>query len=150
MKTLIRAERVIDASPDVVYHCLADYREHHNPSGFLPPAFSNMTVTRGGVGAGTEASWQVKTGGRTQTIDAVISEPKPGQTLVETATGLVTTFIVEPLDQGSRVRFETVIDEGGLSGLLTRLFAPRLLGPLYADEQRRLEEYAQAHGPLTS
>jgi hypothetical protein len=92
----------------------------------------------------------VKAGGRTQSIKAVISEPKPGHTLVETAAGLVTTFIVEPLDQGARVRFETVIDEGGLSGLLTRLFAPRLLRPLYADEQRRLEEYARAHGPLTA
>jgi uncharacterized protein YndB with AHSA1/START domain len=150
VKTVISAERVIDAPPDVVYHCIADYREHHRPSGFLPPAFSNMTITRGGVGAGTEASWQVTTGGRTQTISAVISEPEPGHVLVETARGLVTTFTVEPAERGARIRFETVIDEGGLSGLMTRLFAPRLLRPLYADEQKRLEDYARAHGPASS
>ena len=38
---------------------------------------------------------------------------------------------------------------GGLHGLLARLLAPRLLRSLYADEQARLERYAQAHPPLT-
>ena len=41
MKTRFGAERRIDAPAAVVYHCLADYREHHRPGGFLPPAFSS-------------------------------------------------------------------------------------------------------------
>ena len=48
-----------------------------------------------------------------------------------------------------RVRFETVIDEPGVRGVMTRLFAPRMLAPLYADELTRLGEHARDHGPLT-
>jgi len=148
VKTAISAERNIEARPEVVYHCLADYREHHNPSGFLPSAFSNFKVTRGGLGAGTEASWDVTTGGRTRSVQAVITEPEPGRTLVETGNGVVTTFTVEPAGDGARVRFDTVIDDRGLTGLMTRLFAARLLRPLYADELQRLEAYAKRHGPV--
>ena len=148
MKTHISAERDMAVAPDVVYHCLADYREHHNPSGFLPPAFSNFKVTEGGVGAGTKASWDVTTGGNTRNIKAVISEPEPGRQMLETGNGVVTTFTVDPVGAGSRVRFDTVIDDGGLAGLLTRLFAGRLLQPLYADELERLDAYARAHGPV--
>lgn len=148
MRTVISAERLIDAPPDIVYHCLADYRDHHNPSGFLPPAFSNFKVTSGGVGAGTEASWDVTTGGRTRSVQAVITEPEPGRRLVETGNGVVTTFSVEPTGGGARVRFDTVIDDRGLTGLMTRLFAARLLRPLYADELQRLDAFAKKHGPV--
>jgi len=146
MRTTITAERELDAEPHVVYHCLADYRRHHRPDGFLPAAFSDLEVTKGGVGEGTEATWTVDAGGR-RTITARITEPEPGHILRETADGLVTTFTVDPSAAGARVRFETVIDEPGLRGVLTRLFAPRMLAPLYADELNRLGEYARAHGP---
>jgi hypothetical protein len=48
------------------------------------------------------------------------------------------------------VRFETVIEAGGLEGVLSRLFAPRLLAPLYADELERLERYARAQARATA
>jgi hypothetical protein len=147
MRTTITAERELDAPAAVLYHCLADYRTHHRPEGFLPPAFSDLEVLKGGVGDGTEARWVVDAGGR-RTITAKITEPVPGHTLLETADGLVTTFTVDPTTAGARVRFETVIDEPGVRGLLTRLFAPRMLAPLYADELVRLGDYANAHGPL--
>ncbi len=47
MKTRFAAERHVDAPADVVYHCIADYREHHQPGGFLPPAFSNFELHEG-------------------------------------------------------------------------------------------------------
>jgi hypothetical protein len=144
MQTTYTAERWMDAPADVIYRCLADYRQHHRPGGFLPDAFSDLEVLEGGVGAGSRVRWDVTTGGRRRTITATISEPQPGQTLVETADGLVTTFTVEPGPGGALVRFRTVFDEPGLSGLLTRLFAPRLLAPIYADELTRLERYARA------
>ena len=150
MRTTITTERVLDAPADVVYHVIADYREHHRPEGFLPPAFSDLVVAHGGVGAGTEVSWVVDTGGRKRTIHATISEPEPGRTLVETAPGLETTFTIDPTPQGARVRFDTVIDEAGIGGILTRLFAPRLLRPIYADELRRLEAYARSHAAGTA
>ena len=110
MRTTITAERELDAPAPVVYHLLADYRTHHRPEGYLPPAFSDMQVLKGGVGDGTEARWTVDAGGR-RTITATITEPVPGHTLLETADGLTTTFTVDPIEAGSRVRFVTVIDE---------------------------------------
>jgi len=145
MKATVSAERLMHAPPDVIYHCIADYREHHRPDGFLPPAFSDFEIARGGVGAGTQLSWVVEAGGRRRTVKATISEPEPGHTLVETGSGIETVFTVEPSGDGARVRFDTVIDDAGLQGLLNRLFVGRILGPIYADELRRLEDYAKAH-----
>jgi hypothetical protein len=149
MKTTVTAERVMDAPAEVIYHCIADYREHHRPDGFLPPAFTNFEIRRGGVGAGTELRWDVEAGGRTRTIEATISEPRPGRTLVETGADVVTTFTVEPEGSGARVRFDTIVDDRGVQGLLSRMFAGRLLRPIYEDELRRLEAYARAHAPLS-
>jgi hypothetical protein len=148
MKSRFAAERRMDVPAQVAYHCLADYREHHRPDGFLPPAFSAYDVHRGGVGAGTEVSWTVQLGGRTRRMSATITEPEPGRRLVETADGVVTTFTVAPSGRGCVVRFDSVFDEPGLSGVLLRLSIGRMLGPLYADELERLDRYAHAHGPV--
>ena len=143
MRTTIVAERQMAAPPELLYLCLANYREHHNPGGFLPPAFTDFEIHRGGVGQGTEASWTVTAGGRPRRIDATITEPEPGRVLLETAEDLSTTFTVDPAPGGALVRFETVIDDRGIQGVLTRLFAGGLLRPLYDDELARLEAYAQ-------
>jgi hypothetical protein len=150
MKSKFGAERRMDVPAQVAYHCLADYREHHRPDGFLPPAFSAFEISRGGVGAGTEASWTVDLGGQTRRMTAVITEPEPGRRLVETGDGVVTTFTVAPSGGGCVVRFDTVFDEPGLSGLFLRLFIGRMLAPLYADELARLDTYAHNHGPVAS
>jgi len=139
------AERLIDAPPAVVYHCLADYQHHHNTSGFLPPAFSELHVERGGVGEGTRFRATLRLGGRALTFTRDVTEPEPGRVLFEGGVGGHTRSVVEPRGRGALVRFETVIEAGGLEGVLSRLFAPRLLAPLYADELERLERYAQAH-----
>jgi hypothetical protein len=55
---------------------------------------------------------------------------------------------VEPAGGRCRVRVDTVLDARGLQGVLTRLFAPRLLQPLYADELERLARYARAQAPI--
>jgi Polyketide cyclase / dehydrase and lipid transport len=150
MKSRFGAERRMEVPAQIAYHCLADYREHHRPDGFLPPAFSAFEVHRGGVGAGTEASWTVDLGGgRKRRMTARISEPDPGR-LVETGDGVVTTFTVRPASGGCIVRFDTVFDEPGVTGLLLRLFIGRMLRPLYADELARLDAYARAHGPITA
>jgi hypothetical protein len=145
MKTSFGAERCIDAPAAVVYHCLADYREHHRPGGFLPPAFEQLEIARGGVGAGTEYRFVMTVGGRRRTVDATVSEPVPGHKLIETGSGIETTFTVEQTVEGAHVRFDTVIDEPGVPGILYRLFAARMLGAIYDDELRRLEEHARAH-----
>ena len=145
MKARFGAERCIDAPAAVVYHCLADYREHHRPGGFLPPAFEQLEIARGGVGAGTEYRFVMAVGGRRRVVSTTVSEPVLGHKLVETGSGIETTFSVEQTVEGAHVRFDTVIDEPGLQGILNRLFAARMLGPIYADELRRLEDHAKAH-----
>ena len=149
MKSRFAAERRMDVPAQVAYHCLADYREHHRPDGFLPSAFSAFEISRGGVGAGTEASWIVDLGsGRKRHMSATITEPEPGRRLVETGDGVVTTFTVVPSGDGCVVRFDTMFEVPGADGVLLRLFIGRMLGPLYAEELARLDAYAHAHGPL--
>jgi hypothetical protein len=145
VQTHLSAERLVDAPADVVYHCLADYREHHRPGGFLPPAFSDFRVERGGVGAGTVISFKVTLAGQSRAMTLEVSEPEPGRVLVETGRRERTIFTVEPEGTRARVRFDTVLEAGGIEGLINRLLAPRLMGPLYADELERLERHAQAH-----
>ena len=153
MQTRTSFEREIDAPAEVVYHLISDYAEHHRaaPEGFLPPAFTDLVVERGGVGEGTAIRFTSKMGGRSQTVTASISEPHPGRVLAESSPGLVTTFTVEPVDtRRARVRFDTVIEAGGLMGLITRLVVPGMLRPVYADEMARLEQHAQKHTALTA
>src|SRR5918911_69380 len=79
------AERSMDAPADVVYRCIANYREHHRPGGFLPPSFSDFSIERGGVGAGTVISFTMTLGGRTREMTQTVSEPEPGRVLLASA-----------------------------------------------------------------
>lgn len=140
----VNAERMIAVPAERVYRCLADYREHH--PHILPPAFSDFQVHEGGVGAGTVVSFRITTAGRSRDYRMRVSEPEAGRILTEsdTASSLVTTFTVDPEGEGSRVRIETVWQGAkGFGGLMERLFAPRVLRKLYADELDRLDRYAR-------
>ncbi len=138
----IRAERVMTAPAERVYRCIADYHAHHPK--FLPPAFSHFSVEQGGVGAGTEIRFQLKAAGRTLQYHGHVTEPEPGRVLAETyADGGVTTFTVTPEGSGSRVRIETTAEATGISGVVARVLAPRLLRPLFTDELARLDQSTQ-------
>src|SRR4030095_2038667 len=145
IRTHIAEERLIDAPPDVVYHCISDYQHHHRPGGFLPTAFSDFEIERGGVGAGTVMSFTATLAGRSRRMTHEVWEPEPGRRLIEGSSRERTTFTVEPDGPGCRGRIETVMLSDGLDGLLTRLLGPRLMRPLFADELERLERHAQAH-----
>jgi len=59
---------------------------------------------------------------------------------------LVTTTTVAPRGGASLVRISTARDgAGGIGGLLERMFAPRVLRAIYADELKRLDAYAREH-----
>ena len=141
----ISAERQVAAPADIVYSCIANYRDHHRPGGFLPSAFTELRVERGGIGAGTIISFTTRLGGVTRHSRQQVSEPQPGRVLVEAGSGATTTFTVEPAGQGAcHVRIDTLLELGsGVRGLIERLLAPRLLLPLYRDELDRLDRRAR-------
>ncbi len=109
----VSAERTIAAPSETVYRCIADYRQHH--PRILPPAFSEVRVEEGGVGAGTVVSFRITTAGRSRAYRMRVAEPEPGRVLTETdtASSLVTTFMVTPEGTGSRVRIETAWQGAG-------------------------------------
>ena len=109
------------------------------------PPCADFRVEQGGVGAGTIVRFRLTAGGRTRAHRQRVDEPDPGRVLTETDldTGAVTTFTVTPEGDGCRARIETAWQRGGLGGLVEQLLAPRVLGPLYADELARLDRYAR-------
>ena len=148
-RIVVSVERTVDAPADAVYRYIADMREHH--PRFLPPAFSDFQVESGGVGVGTITRFKVTAGGRTREYRMKVDEPEPGRVLTESDTGssLITTTTVSPQHEASLVRISTTWDgAGGIGGLFERLFAPRVMRAIYAEELERLNAYAreQHHG----
>jgi uncharacterized protein YndB with AHSA1/START domain len=142
---VVRAERRMPAPPARVYECIRNYREHH--PRFLPPAFSNLRVEEGGIGAGTVFSFDMSVAGRKRRGRMRVAEPEPGRVLTESDLGstLVTHFYVLPDGTGSRVRFETRWQGAkGIGGFFERLFAPRVLARVYKDELERLDRYSRS------
>ena len=87
-------------------------------------------------------------GGRTREYRMKVAEPEPGRVLTESDmdSSAVTTFTVSPRGGASLVRISTAWDgAGGIGGLFERLFAPRVLRAIYADELKRLDAYAREH-----
>ena len=83
-------------------------------------------------------------GGRTRNFRMRVEEP--GQVLTESdaRASMATTWVVIPDGAGCRVRLETRWQAaGGVGGLFERLFAPRVLRQLYAEELERLDRYAR-------
>ncbi|HEY1590438.1 MAG TPA: SRPBCC family protein [Solirubrobacteraceae bacterium] len=144
----VSAERQIGAPADVAYGYIADHREHH--PRFLPDEFSDFEVEAGGVGAGTITRFKVTAGGRTRDYRMEVAEPEPGRVMTESDmnSSLVTTWTVTPEGSDSRVQIATTWDgAGGIGGFFERLFAPRVMRGIYADELERLDRYAREQKP---
>ena len=143
---LVSAERTVDAPAGAVYGYLADMRAHH--PHFLPPAFSDFRVESGGVGEGTITRFTVTAGGRTREYRMKVAEPDPGHVLTESDTdsSMVTTTTVTAQGSTSLVQISTAWQgAGGIGGFFERLFAPRVMRGIYADELERLDAYAREH-----
>jgi len=134
----------VDAPARTVYGYIANMREHH--PRFLPPAFSGFEVESGGVGDGTVTRFTVTAGGRSRQYRMRVTEPEPGRVLTESDenSSLVTTWTVSPEDGASRVQISTTWEGGsGIGGFFERMFAPRAMRGIYADELERLDAYAR-------
>ncbi len=138
----ITASALIPAPAQRVYAVLADYRQGH-PQILPKPYFGTLTVEEGGYGAGTVIRFQMRLLGRLQEFHADVTEPEPGRVLAESDrnTGAVTTFTVEPREQG-QAAFVTITTttpvRAGLRGRVEGWLATRLLQPIYVKELAQL------------
>jgi uncharacterized protein YndB with AHSA1/START domain len=137
------AERTIAAPADELFTYVADFRTHH--PRILPPAFQDFTVESGGVGLGTVTSSRFTLGGTTETVRTRVTRVEPDRLIEEVVETrpMTTTFRFLPGGDLTTVRIETTwTPRRGISGVVERLFAPRLLASVYAEELRRLDDYA--------
>lgn len=142
----VSSDGTVHAPADVVYGYVAGLEEHR--PHYLASAFSDYRVESGGVGAGTVVRFRITAGGRSREYEMHVAEPEPGRVLSESDAGssLVTTFTVIPHDAVSRVRISTTWEgAGGIGGVFERLFAPKVLRRVYAEELERLDAYAREH-----
>lgn len=144
MHIIASAERHIDAAAARLYGYIRDFREHH--PRFLPPPFTDFEVVHGGVGAGTIHRFKMTLAGRTTEHEVRVGEPEPGRVLIESDARrrMLTSFTVDrDPGGGSLVRIDTRWHSDGLTGLVERLVAPRMLRRVYDAELRLLDRYAR-------
>ncbi|NIX76540.1 SRPBCC family protein [Microvirga terricola] len=138
------AQRRIPVASEVVYLCIADYKNHHGQ--FLPKEFIDYRVEEGGFGTGTVISFKGRFAGNVRHFRNKCEETVPGRVLVERdqLSSLVTTTTITPEGEGCTVQFRTVWDaQGGITGLMERLFAPAMLRRIFSRELELLEDYAK-------
>ena len=99
-------------------------------------------MEQGGIGAGTVVRVTMSAPGTQQELHVTVSEPEPGQALVESGSGMITTFIVDPMD-ADRSSQVTIAAEAtpspGLQGWIERLVTPGLL----SEEIHLLAKYVE-------
>lgn len=137
------ASATIPAPASLLYDIIADYNVGH-PSILPPKYFGRLEVLAGGRGTGTRIRFEMKAFGGTNVSVGEITEPIPGKELRETLSdGIVSTFIVDPVNAGSaRVTISTVYEKGGLRGWIESMLAPRFLRDVYTAELAQLERVA--------
>ena len=144
----VSADRMVEAPADVVYGYVAGLRDHR--PHYLASAISDYTVETGGVGAGTIVRYRLTAGGRSREYELHVAEPEPGKVLSQSdaRSSLVTRYTVIPHDAVSRVRITTTWEgSGGVGGVFERLFAPKVLRRVHAQELERLDAYARHQSP---
>jgi uncharacterized protein YndB with AHSA1/START domain len=122
----VETSRQIAAPPERVYKRLSDYGPGR--LAWMPTAnYSELSVVKGGTGAGTEVTYRLKVGPKQRVYKMLVSAPEPGSSLVETdsASSMVFTWKVQPDGAGSRVTAASSWRGGsGIRGFMERLFAP--------------------------
>lgn len=143
----VEARGSVRASADRVYGLIADYRNGHRR--IVPPKyFQNLAVESGGFGEGTVITFEMKVFGRIKHARARITEPEPGQTLVETVDdeNIVTTFRVDK--NGSSTSTVTISSDlptrTGLAGAIERVLVRSYLEKVYDAELALLDRVASS------
>jgi hypothetical protein len=140
---IFSVSKIINSPTGIVYSIIADYNDAH-PKILPNPPFVSLEVVKGGVGAGTEMIVGMEMFRKVQTFRAVVTEPEPGRTLVETTdTGYKTTFSVEPENDGKKSLVTFTTELVGNPGILKRLefcLTSKLLRPVYKKELENLAD----------
>jgi hypothetical protein len=134
------AERVVPAPVAAVRTALVDYAEVR--PRILTSQFSDYRVESGGHGAGTRVHWKLAaTSKRVRDCLIDVAESVGGSIVERDAnSSMVTTWTVEPVEAGSRVRATTTWNgAGGISGFFERTFAPKGLERIYDGVLANLE-----------
>ena len=143
----VEARGAVRAPASRVYGLIADYRNGH-PRIVPPKYFQNLLVEKGGTGAGTVITYEMKVFGRVNKSRARITEPEPGRVLVETVDdqGIVTTFRVEPNGQSSsNLTISTVMrTRRGIGGAIEGAFIRSFLTRVYRDELALVDRVASS------
>lgn len=152
-KAHVEVSQVINARAEDVYAVLADYHTGH-PAILPRQYFKELTVEEGGIGAGTVFRLRMSVLGTERESRMTVSEPEPGRVMVETApeAGIVTTFTVEPLADGTQTRISIATDittRPGLSGMIEAWMSPPLLRRIYRQELEQLAEYMRGQGAVS-
>ena len=145
-KQTISVSKLISVPAQTAYRLIADYREGH-PRILPKPYFLSLDVEKGGYGEGTVIHFQMKVMGRVLSFHSVITEPTPGRVLVETDlnTGAVTSFVVEPHQEGKQsfVTISTTTNvPDGIAGKIQGWLTTQLLRPIYLKEIEQLAAVA--------
>ncbi|MBO0823931.1 MAG: SRPBCC family protein [Actinobacteria bacterium] len=86
---------------------------------------------------------------RTRDYRTKLAEPEPGRVLTESDmnSSAITTFTVSPKGTAASIVRITIAWDGagGIGGFFERIFAPRVLRGILADELNRLDAYAHDH-----
>jgi len=141
----VSSERRIAAPASFVYEVIADFDTHHTK--MLPPAFRDLRVVAGGVGAGTVITFDIVNGANVRHCRSEITEPEPGRVLVEEdrGNGTRTTFSVAPDGEGCLVRIDSAFRTSrGFRGIVEAIIGPPVLRRLLAEELARLDAYARS------
>lgn len=144
---------VIQAPASVVYAIVADFVDGHQQ--ILPRRyFTEMRVLAGGIGAGTAVLVHMNVFGSRVTYTIQVTEPEPGRVLQEadSAAGLVTRTIVEPLGENRcRVTLHTTArTRPGWRGWLEKVSNPPITRHIYRQELALLAGVAEAQFATTS
>lgn len=148
----VTVSATVDASPARVYAIIADYRNHH-PHILPKPYFTNLTVTQGGQGAGTEFVAEMNVDSAKRTYCMAVTEPEPGRVIAESdpQAGTRTTYTVEPVEGGAKSEVTIATESktsAGLGGWLEGLTTPMIMRKIYREELQQLNAYVkqQAEG----
>lgn len=138
----VEESALVDAPAAQVYGIISDYHAGH-PAILPARYFTKMQITQGGQGAGTKILVKMNVLGTKVNYELEVSEPEPGRMLQEedAAAGVLTTFTVDPINDGrqSKVTITTTARTSpGLKGWLEKLMTPTITRRIYREELAQL------------